>query len=55
MSSNKRFAITAFIGTIFLLAMFGVKALLYAPIFLAVGLVMLFLAPRSRPGGADKP
>lgn len=54
MSSNKKFAITAFIGTILLLAMFGVKALLYAPIFLVVGLIMLFLAPGGKSGGADK-
>jgi predicted permease len=54
MSSNKKFAITAFIGTILLLAMFGVKALLYAPIFLVVGLIMLFLAPGGKSSGADK-
>ena len=45
MPNNKKFAITAFVGTILLLVMFGVKALLYAPLFLVVGLVMLFLQP----------
>lgn len=51
MSGNKQFALSAFIGTILLLALFGVKALLYAPLFLVVGLIMLFLAPRDKSGG----
>jgi len=58
MSNNKTFAITAFAGTILLLVMFGVKALLYAPLFLVVGLVMVFLQPdpnkKNKPGGSDK-
>lgn len=48
MPQNKKFAITAFAGTLLLLVMFGVKALLYAPLFLAVGLVMMFLEPKSK-------
>jgi hypothetical protein len=55
MSNSKKFALTAFIGTVFLLAMFGVKALLYAPLFLVVGLIMLYLTPGGKSGGADKP
>lgn len=53
MPNNKKFAITAFAGTILLLVMFGVKALLYAPIFLLVGLVMLFLEPKGKSGDSD--
>jgi hypothetical protein len=48
MSSDKKFAITAFIGTFLLLAVLGVKALLYAPIFLVVGLIMLALQPKGK-------
>jgi len=54
MPNNKKFAITAFAGTILLLVMFGVKALLYAPLFLVVGLVMLFLEPKGKSDNSDK-
>jgi hypothetical protein len=54
MSNDKKFAITAFVGTLFLLALLGVKALLYAPIFLVVGLVFLFLAPNGKSGDSGK-
>jgi len=52
MSSDKKYAITAFIGTILLLALFGVKALLYAPVFLVVGLVFLLLLPKGKSGNS---
>jgi hypothetical protein len=48
MSNDKKFVITAFIGTLALLAMFGVKALLYAPLFLIAGLIMLALKPKDK-------
>jgi hypothetical protein len=58
MSNNKTFAISAFAGALLLLVMFGVKALLYAPIFLVAGLVMLFFAPnpdkQKKTKGSDK-
>lgn len=48
MSSDKKFAITAFIGTLILLAVFGAKALLYAPIFMVVGLLTLAIQPKGK-------
>jgi hypothetical protein len=48
MPNEKIFALTAFIGTLALLALFGIKALLYAPIFLVAGLVMLALWPKGK-------
>ena len=48
MSNNQKIAATAFVGTLVLLALFGIKALLYAPFFLVAGLIMIALQPKDK-------